>query len=402
MRSALVAASAPGLTRALASGYHGPPELTVTRALTEWTLDPWMLALIVLLGGGYLAGVRRVRDWSVARPIWFCGLGLGFLVIATMSWVGVYQPVLFYVRAVQTVLLVLVVPLFLALGRPVTLAATVFPRAGARLEAGIRSRPAKILTFPAITTLALVGVPFVMYFTSWYTAVFHSTTVRELTYLVLMVPGYVFFWTLLRVDPVPKEYLYAVSMWITGAAVIGDAFFGIAVIAYQTLIAGAYYHALARPWGPSLATDQVLGGGVLWILGDLVGLPFLAAQLIHMMREDESDAARIDAELDAEQARLDAARAATTSAATSAAATSAATPSAAATSAATPSAAATSAAATSAAATSAVVPRGSGQPGESPGLGEPAADDQEPQEPQESQLWWESDPRFTSRFKPTS
>jgi cytochrome c oxidase assembly factor CtaG len=404
MRSALVAASAPGLTRALASGYHGPPELTVTRALTEWTLDPWMLALIVLLGGGYLAGVRRVRDWSVARPIWFCGLGLGFLVIATMSWVGVYQPVLFYVRAVQTVLLVLVVPLFLALGRPVTLAATVFPRAGARLEAGIRSRPAKILTFPAITTLALVGVPFVMYFTSWYAAVFHSTTVRELTYLVLMVPGYVFFWTLLRVDPVPKEYLYAVSMWITGAAVIGDAFFGIAVIAYQTLIAGAYYHALARPWGPSLATDQVLGGGVLWILGDLVGLPFLAAQLIHMMREDESDAARIDAELDAEQAR----RAATTSAATpsaaatSAATPSAATPSAATTSAATPSAATTSAATTSAATTSAVAPRGPGQPGESPGPGEPAADDQEPQEPQESQLWWETDLRFTSRFKPTS
>ncbi len=239
----------------------------------------------------------------MARPIWFCGLGLGFLVIATMSWVGVYQSVLFYARAVQTVLLVLVVPLFLALGRPVTLTAAVFPRAGARLEAIIRSRPAKILTFPAITTFALVGVPFVMYFTSWYTAVFHSTTVRELTYLVLMVPGYVFFWTLLRVDPVPKAYPYAVSMWITGAEVIGDAFFGIAVIAYQSLIGAAWYHALARPWGPTLATDQVIGGGVLWILGDLVGLPFLAAQLIHMMREDESDAARIDAELDAREAQ---------------------------------------------------------------------------------------------------
>ena len=256
----------------------------MTRALTEWTLDPWMLALILLLGGAYLAGVHRIPDWPVARPIWFCGLGLGFLIIATMSWVGVYQSILFYARAVQTVLLVLVVPLFLALGRPVTLATAVFPRAGARLEAIIRSRPAKILTFPAITTFALVGVPFVMYFTSWYTAVFHSTTVRELTYLVLMVPGYVFFWTLLRVDQVPKAYPYAVSMWITGAEVIGDAFFGIAVIAYQSLIGGAYYHALARPWGPTLATDQVIGGGVLWILGDLVGLPFLAAQLIHMMR----------------------------------------------------------------------------------------------------------------------
>ena len=280
----------------------------MTRALTEWTLDPWMLALILVLGAGYLVGARRARrvpgGWPVARPIWFCGLGLGFLVIATLSWVGVYQPVLFYARAVQTVLLVLVVPLFLALGRPITLFGAVFPRAGARLDAVIRSRPARILTFPAITTFALIGVPFVMYFTSWYTWVFRSTTVRELTFVVLMIPGFVFFWTLLRVDPVPKKYPYAVAMWITGAEVIGDAFFGIAVIADQNLLGAAYYHALARPWGPSLATDQVLGGGVLWILGDLVGLPFLAAQLIHMMREDESDAARIDAELDAEEAAV--------------------------------------------------------------------------------------------------
>ena len=38
------------------------------------------------------------------------------------------------------------------------------------------------------------------------------------------------------------------------------------------------------------------------MLGDLVGLPFLAAQLIQMIREDESEAAEIDAELDAREA----------------------------------------------------------------------------------------------------
>jgi cytochrome c oxidase assembly factor CtaG len=388
MRTALGVAGAPGLTRTLAAGYHGPPALTVTRALTEWTLDPWMLVLIVLLGGGYLAGVRRVRAregrpprdnrdnaaaWPAVRAIWFCGLGLGFLIIATMSWVGVYQSVLLYPRAVQTVLLVLVVPLFLALGRPFTLFAAVFPRAGARLEAVIRCRPARILTFPAITTFALVAVPFVMYFTSWYTAVFHSTALRELTFLVLMVPGFVFFWTLLRVDPVPKKYSYAVAMWITGAEVIGDAFFGIAVIADQNLIGASYFHALARPWGPTLATDQVIAGGVLWVLGDLVGLPFLAAQLIHMMREDESDAARIDAELDARQAQLEAARPAPV-----------------------PS----------------LAPRSGQPPTEAtpatkatPATPATPADEADPtaiHEPQEPQLWWETDPRFTSRFKPTS
>ena len=332
MGTAVASAGLAGLTRAAEGGYHGPPELTVARAFTEWTLDPWMLALVLILGGGYVAAVRRQPGWPVARRIWFLGLGLGFLIVATMSWVGVYQSVLFYARAVQTVLLVLVVPLFLALGRPISLAIAVFPPAGARLEAIIRSRPSRILTFPAITTFALVGVPFAMYFTPWYTAVFHSTAVRELTFLALMAPGFAFFWTLLRVDPVPKEYSYAVSMWITGAEVIGDAFLGLAIIANQNLIGGAWYQAVARPWGPTLQADQIIGGGALWILGDLVGLPFLAAQLIQLIREDESDAARVDAELDARQA-------------------------------------------------AATVTAEGEQAGEKP--------------------WWEDDPRFTSRFKPT-
>jgi cytochrome c oxidase assembly factor CtaG len=125
-------------------------------------------------------------------------------------------------------------------------------------------------------------------------------------------------------------------MWITGAEVIGDAFLGLAIIAYQTLIGAAWYHALARPWGPTLQSDQIIGGGALWILGDLVGLPFLAAQLIQLMREDESDAARVDAELDARDAGQAVAEV-------------------------------------------------------------PTAGEQDTGKP-----WWEDDPRFTSRFKPTS
>ena len=127
MGTAVASAGLAELIRAAGGGYHGPPELTVARAFTEWTLDPWMLALVLILGAGYLAAVRRQPGWPVARRIWFLGLGLGFLVIATMSWVGVYQSVLFYARAVQTVLLVLVVPLFLALGRPISLVIAVFP-----------------------------------------------------------------------------------------------------------------------------------------------------------------------------------------------------------------------------------------------------------------------------------
>ncbi len=321
------------------AGYTGPPELTAARVFTSWTLDLPVLLAVLLAGGLYLAGVRRLRragqPWPAGRLWCFYLGGLGTLVIATMSFLGVYQNVLFYIRSVQTILLLLVAPLFTALGRPLTLAIATLPRLGPRLGALVRSRAARLLTFPAITTLVLVVVPFVLYFSPWYAASLQNDVVREVTYLALLAPGFVFFWTFLRVNPVPKEYPYLVGLWVSAGEVVGDAVLGLAVLSSQTLLAGAYYHALARPWGPSLRSDQIIGGGALWVLGDLVGLPFLAAQFIQMIREDRVEAATVDAELDAADAAAAAAGA------------------------------------------------------------EDTAGEQAPSE----QLWWEKDPRFADRFR---
>jgi cytochrome c oxidase assembly factor CtaG len=321
--------------------YTGPPPLTVSRAFTSWTLDLPVLVAVLAVALLYLAGMRRIRrsgrPWPRAWAVAFLIGGTGTVVIATMSFLGVYQHVLFYDRAVQTVLLLLAAPLFLALGRPLSLFTAALPGPGRRADAMVHSRAARILTFPAITAMVLIIVPFLLYFTPWYEAGLRNATIRELTYAALLVPGLVFFWTLLRVDPVPKAYPYLVALWVTGAEVVGDAVLGLAVLADQHLIAGSYYQALGRPWGPSLRADQVIGGGALWILGDLVGLPFLAASLIVMIREDEQEAAEVDAELDARAAE-------------------------------------------------AAVP-GAGEAGMAPA----AAPDGQP--------WWESDPRFTGRFQ---
>ncbi|MEH3157045.1 MAG: cytochrome c oxidase assembly protein [Gordonia paraffinivorans] len=63
-------------------------------------------------------------------------------------------------------------------------------------------------------------------------------------------------------------------------------------------IAHAYYAALDRNWGPSLRTDQIIGAGVLWVLGDVVGLPFLLALFGRFRAEQETAAAEVDAALD--------------------------------------------------------------------------------------------------------
>ncbi|HEY1919368.1 MAG TPA: cytochrome c oxidase assembly protein [Streptosporangiaceae bacterium] len=348
------------------SGYHGPPGLTLVRAFTEWSFDPWACLFIVALGAAYLTAVSRLRragrPWSTGTTVAF-GVGLVILVIAAMSWTGAYYGVLFYARATQTILLLLVAPLFLTLGRPLSLLIAVLPDArGQRIEAAVRSRLARVLTFPAITTLVLVAVPFVVYFSPWYTACFHHAWARELSYLTLLAPGYVFFWTLQRVDPVPKEYPYLVSLWITGVEVIGDAALGIAVAGNSLLIGGGYYHALNRPFGPTIRMDQVFGGGVLWVFGDMVGLPFLAVQLIHMIREDESDAAEIDAELDAREATQAAATTQTTAQPATAQATA--------------------------------------QPATAQATAQGAADAQPAVGDDVNRPWWETDERFTERFSP--
>jgi cytochrome c oxidase assembly factor CtaG len=347
-----------------ADGYQGPPELTVARAFTSWTLDVPVLAVVLLAGVLYLAGVRRMRrtggGWGAGRTAAFCG-GLGVIVIATMSFLGVYQWVLFYARAIQTVLLLLAAPLLLALGRPLSLALAATPRLGRRVEALVASRPARVLTFPAITALAVVLVGFLLYFTPWYEAGLRNDLVRELTYLALLAPGAVFFWTLLRVDPVPKAYPYLVTMWVTGTEVVGDAILGLAIMADQNLIAESYYRALGRPWGPSLRADQVVGGGAIWLIGDLIGLPFLGAMLIQMMREDEKEARAVDAELDAAEAQPGAAEALPRP--------------------------------VEAGLGAADPGRGTADPGQAAaGTGQAAAGTGQP--------WWERDPRFAGRFRP--
>ena len=64
-----------------ASGGDVPPPLTGARILTAWSVDPWLAAVIVAIGGLYLYGVstltRRGDKWPIGRTAAFVGGGLG-------------------------------------------------------------------------------------------------------------------------------------------------------------------------------------------------------------------------------------------------------------------------------------------------------------------------------------
>ncbi len=290
-------------TPALATGYHGPPPWHWAGLATAWTPEPLVLTLVALLAGWYLYAVtalgRAGTRWQPSRTAAFLG-GLLLWVWVTCSGLGVYERVLFTDRAVQVVLLLMLVPLLLALGAPVSLLAQSSPPARReRILRALRSRPSKVLMFPAISTALLMAPPWLLYLTPWYERTLTSGLWNTGLHVSLVALGLAYFWPRLQIDPVGHEYPHLVGLFITFAEVIFDAALGILLIYGGHLMAGHYYTALARPWGPSIAQDQTWGGNSLWVLGDLVGLPFLCALVRRMIVQGRAENAAVDAALDA-------------------------------------------------------------------------------------------------------
>jgi cytochrome c oxidase assembly factor CtaG len=286
--------------------YAALPPLTGATALSAWTLEPLSALAVISLAVAYLIGVRRVDHWPAARTLFFLVGGLGSWILMTMWFFGDYDTTLFWARAVQSVILLMVTPLFLALGMPFALLMrAVSPATAARLHTIGHGRVAQVITFPAVISVALLSTPFLLFFTSWFDAVLHGGIVNDLTHLWLVGVGWAYYWTRLQIDPVPRAFPPLVSIWITSTEVIFDGGLGLLLMFGHHIIGLEHYQAV-RDWGPTPRGDQMLGGAAFWIIGDLSGLPFLGAIYRKWIRDDEQKSVEVDRELDA----LDAARSA--------------------------------------------------------------------------------------------
>ncbi|MBV9291950.1 MAG: cytochrome c oxidase assembly protein, partial [Frankiales bacterium] len=264
------------------SAYDGPPPLTGGRYFTSWAWDPVVVVALLVTAGLYLWATGRLRRrgdaWPVGRDIAFVGGGLGTIALAILWWPGVYDGTLFWAHMAQHMALSMLAPIFLALGAPVTLLLRTLPPGGRRrLTRVLHSLPAKLLINPLTGFALLFATPFVLYFTGLYGESLRNATLHQVLHLHFVFAGCVFFWPLIGVDPLPARLPYPLRLLLLFVTLPAHAWLGISIMSSSTVLAGGYYRALARPWGPSLLHDQTIGGGLLWVTGDLVGVIVLAA-----------------------------------------------------------------------------------------------------------------------------
>ena len=296
-------------------GFPIPPEPSPLRLLTQTYPDALFalgcLAAVLL----YLAGLWRLRRrgdrWPAGRTVaWL--LGVGSVALVQLSGLMTYGMTMLSVHMGQHIALMMISPVLLVLGGPVTLAlrATTPARRG---ETGPRGG------FWPLPKAAWFGCSPIR---SWRwrssspgrSRVLHRPVrVRDAQShrpsraepalpagrLPLLRSAY-------RRRPAGQPP-YVARLGLQLLAVAIHAFFGLALMESARLIAGGYYRQLGTEisWLPEPLPDQILAGQLTWGFAELPGLLVLGVLFVQWYRSDEREARRFDRrEGDAEAERV--------------------------------------------------------------------------------------------------
>ena len=286
------------------TGYDLPPELTTQRYLTEWRWDWLWVAIVLTLAVAYIAGMIKVRrrgdSWSVVRGL--CWLvGLAGLTYVTSGAPAVYGMVLFSTHMLAHMSLTMVIPLFLVLGAPVTLALKALtPRGdGTRgirewILIGVHSWFSKLVTNPIFAAVNFAGSIVIFYYSELFGFALRQHVGHELMVVHFLLTGYIFVLTMIGIDPLPYRAPYPLRLVILLATMAFHAFFGVAVMGGTSLIEASYFGNMGRDWGLGVLEDQQLGGSIMWGLGEIPTVMVAIGVALQWSRTDARETRRKD------------------------------------------------------------------------------------------------------------
>ena len=290
-------------------GFPMPDAPTVGAILLSWRVDLLVLSLLtfaaVIYGRWVLRLRRRGDKWPVGRAIaWYAGLSL--LAFASLSGLASYGRIVFSLHMTQHMVLSMMVPILLVLAAPITLALRAMPAAGRNqpsgprewLLAALNSGFVRVLTHPVTAFVLFITAPYVVYFSGLFEVAMRQHWAHEVMHVHFILVGYLFFESLIGTDPVPYRANYPMRIVTLFASLALHAFFAVALMSSEAIIAPEYYAALDRPWWPDLLTDQTNGSAFAWAFGEVPALTALIVLLVQWSGHDDRLARRRDRQSD--------------------------------------------------------------------------------------------------------
>jgi putative copper resistance protein D len=113
--------------------------------------------------------------------------------------------------------------------------------------------------------------------------------------IVALVAGYVFFWSVIGVDPGVRRLPHAARIGLMAALLLGIGYLAVVVGSANTVLGEEFYAALGLV---DVVADQRNAGNLVWALGEMPVLVVLMVAVAQWARADERAAARADTEPD--------------------------------------------------------------------------------------------------------
>ncbi|GIT82169.1 hypothetical protein LLS1_38380 [Leifsonia sp. LS1] len=289
-------------------GFPYPPPVTFLRMFTVFHIDWVWLLLAAVLAGLYLWAFIRLRKrgdkWPVYRLIcWLAGCVV--LVWVTSGGAAVYGLVHFSTHMIQHMGLMMFAPPLFVLGGPVLLALRVLPTRhdGSR---GIRewlllfthSRFLRFLSRPAVAGVLFAGSLVVFYYSPAFQGALFTHEWHVAMCIHFLLSGYLFFWVFIGIDPGPARPAYPILFIVLLATLAFHAFFGVALMESQSILAIDWWHALGQTDNAALLADQHVGGGIAWGASEIPMVLVALGVAYQWTRSDERTAKRLDRQAD--------------------------------------------------------------------------------------------------------
>ena len=198
--------------------------------------------------------------------------------------------------------LAMIVPIFLVLGAPITLALRALP-AGASADnrntrewitAILHSRYSRIVTNPLLVlfifTVSLYGI----YFTSSFANLMSSHVGHIAMEFHFLITGILFSFLVIGIDPAPRRLPHWAKLLLVLVALSVHAFFALAIMQSTTPIGNAWYSQVQPPWLLNQLDATYTGGGIAWAVGELPTLMLLIIVAVQWSRDDARTAKQVD------------------------------------------------------------------------------------------------------------
>jgi len=273
-------------------------DATLTAILLSWRWRPDVIAVVVALGGLYIAGWWRLhRRHAEAAPAWQLALylaGLGAIGLALLSPIDPLGSLLFFMHMAQHELLMMVAPPLLLLGNPLPivlwgLPASLRRRAASLLTPGARTRRVlALLTWMPIAWPLYVGTVWGWHLPAAYEASLRWDAVHNTQHLAFFTAALLFWWPI--VDPAPRLHghiHHAVRIAYAIPAAFQSQTLGIVFSFLATRVLYPHYEAVPRLWGFTALQDQSAAGLLMMQVEGLIYLGVVLLLVARMFAYDE-------------------------------------------------------------------------------------------------------------------